>query len=66
MLRSIIAGLTVLVMLSAGTVMGQVADKEKIAVAAAEKWLIMIDGEKYAESWREAAEFFRTAVKQEQ
>jgi hypothetical protein len=37
MLRNIMAGLTVFVVLSAGTVMGQVADKEKIAVAAAEK-----------------------------
>ena len=66
MLRNIIAGLTVFVTLSASTVMGQVADKEKIAVAAAEKWLIMIDGGKYAESWKEAAEYFRAAVKQEQ
>ncbi len=66
MLRNIIAGLTVFVTLSASAVMGQVADKEKIAVAAAEKWLIMIDGGKYAESWKEAAEYFRAAVKQEQ
>jgi hypothetical protein len=66
MFRNIISGLTVFVMLSASTVMGQVADKEKIAVAAAEKWLIMIDGGRYGESWKEAAGYFRTAVKQEQ
>jgi Protein of unknown function (DUF4019) len=67
MLRNIMAGLTVfVVLLSASTVMGQVADKEKIAVAAAEKWLILIDGERYAESWKEAAEYFKGAVKQEQ
>ena len=66
MLRNILAGLTVFVTLSASTAMGQVVDKEKIAVAAAEKWLIMIDGGKYAESWKEAAEYFRAAVKQEQ
>jgi hypothetical protein len=60
------AGLTVFVVLSASTVMGQVADKEKIAVAAAEKWLIVIDGGRYAESWKEAAEYFKGAVKQEQ
>ena len=40
--------------------------KERAAVAAAEKWLSLIDGEKYGESWREGAEFFRNAVKQEQ
>ena len=66
MLRNIMAGLTVFVVLSASTVMGQVADKEKIAVAAAEKRLILIDGGRYAESWKEAAEYFRGAVKQEQ
>ena len=31
-----------------------------------EKWLSLIDGEKYGESWKEAAEFFRNAVKQGQ
>ena len=66
MLRNIMAGLTVFVVLSASTVMAQVADKEKIAVAAAEKWLIVIDGGRYAESWKEAAEYFKGAVKQEQ
>ena len=66
MLRSIMAGLTVLVALSASSVMGQVADKEKISVAVAEKWLILIDGGRYAESWKEAAEYFKEAVKQEQ
>jgi len=66
MLRNIMAGLTVFVVLSASTVMAQVADKEKIAVAAAEKWLIVIDGGRYAESWKEAAEYFKAAVKQEQ
>ena len=50
------------------TVTGRAAEplKEKAAVAAAEKWLSLIDGEKYGESWKEAAEFFRNAVKQEQ
>ena len=66
MLRNIMAGLTVFMVLSASSVIGQVADKEKIAVAVAEKWLVMIDGGRYAESWKEAAEVFRSAVKQEQ
>ncbi len=66
MLRNLVAGLTVFVMLSASTVMGQIADKEKVAVANAEKWLILVDGGKYGQSWKEAAGYFRTAVKQEQ
>ena len=40
--------------------------KEKAAVAEAEKWLSLIDGEKYAESWKGTSEYFRNAVKQEQ
>ena len=41
-------------------------EKEGAALSAAEKWLIMIDEGKYSESWRDAASYFRNAVKQEQ
>jgi len=41
-------------------------EKEVTAAIAAEKWLGLVDVEKYAESWKEAAELFRNAVKQEQ
>jgi hypothetical protein len=41
-------------------------EKEKAAVAAAEKWLVLVDGGKYEESWKEAAAYFKNAVKQEQ
>ena len=40
--------------------------KEKAAVISAEKWLTLVDSEKYAESWKEASELFRNAIKQEQ
>jgi len=40
--------------------------KEKAAIIIAEKWLSLVDAEKYAESWKEASELFRNAVKQEQ
>ena len=40
--------------------------KEKAAVVAAEKWVSLVDQGKYVESWNEAAEYFRNAVKQEQ
>lgn len=42
------------------------SEKENAAVISAEKWLGMVDAGKYAESWKEAAELFRNAVKQEQ
>jgi hypothetical protein len=44
----------------------QETSKEKAAVSAAEKWLGLIDEGQYAESWKQAATFFRNAVKQEQ
>jgi hypothetical protein len=40
--------------------------KEKAAASAAEKWLNMVDNEQYAESWKEAAEYFKNAVNQQQ
>jgi hypothetical protein len=58
----IIAGL----ILSGGTVMASDAGKETAAVSAAEKWLATVDAGKYGASWKEAAEFFRNAVKPEQ
>jgi hypothetical protein len=41
-------------------------EKENDAVISAEKWLGIVDAEKYSEIWKEAAELFRNAVKQEQ
>ncbi len=40
--------------------------KEKVAVTSAEKWLGIVDEGNYAESWKESAEYFRNAVKQDQ
>jgi hypothetical protein len=48
------------------TVNATSSEKGKEAVSSAEKWLRMIDEEKYAESWKDAAELFRNAVSQEQ
>jgi len=41
-------------------------EAETAAVAAARTWLSLVDVEKYAESWDEAAQFFRGAVLKEQ
>lgn len=39
---------------------------EAVAVDAAKAWLSLIDGEKYSESWEEAADLFKGAVHKEQ
>jgi hypothetical protein len=41
------------------------SEKENAAVTAAENWLAMVDSEKYAESWKETAEYFKNKVKQQ-
>ncbi len=38
---------------------------ETAAVAAAQTWLSLVDGEHYAESWEQAAQYFRGAVPKE-
>jgi hypothetical protein len=42
-----------------------IQEKETAAALAAEKWLGLVDGGKYGESWIEAAELFRNAITQE-
>jgi len=35
---------------------------EKAAIDAAQKWLSLVDGGQYSESWEQGAEYFRNAV----
>jgi hypothetical protein len=37
-------------------------DAERAAIGSAQAWLEMIDSEKYAESYEEAAEYFKSAI----
>lgn len=37
-------------------------DAEKAAIESAQAWSAMVDNEKYAESWEEAAEYFKSAI----
>lgn len=39
---------------------------EKAAVDASKSWLALIDDGKYRESWKQAAQYFKGAVKQQQ
>ena len=38
---------------------------EKAAIEAVDVWLVLIDEEKYAESWEAASDFFKSAVPKE-
>ena len=40
-------------------------EAEKAAVQAAQEWLVLVDAGQYAQSWDEAAEFFKNAVAQD-
>lgn len=66
MLRSLLPLAALLLVLHGDTGAAERSDTEKAAVAAAEKWLQLVDGGKYAESWQEAAAYFRGAVTQPQ
>jgi hypothetical protein len=52
--------------LSLASAMAGSPEKEKAAVISAEKWLGLVDSQKYPESWKETAEYFRNAITQEQ
>lgn len=49
-----------------GIATAQNPQKEKAAVAGAEKWLAAVDQGKYVNSWQEAAVYFKNAVTKEQ
>jgi len=66
MMHRIVSLVAVCVITTALSGIAAEPEKEKAAVAAAEKWVALVDGGKYAESWKEASEYFRNAVKQEQ
>ncbi len=66
MIRNAVSVIGLCLLLSVVAVNAEDDEKENAAVTAAEKWLALIDEGKYAESWKEAAEYFRNAVKEEQ
>ncbi len=66
MIRKIAVITFIILIISASAVYAGNSEKEKVAVSSAEKWLGMVDQGRYAESWKEAAEFFRNAVTKEQ
>ena len=66
MKRILVVGTLIVFVLLAGISWAANTEKEEAAIAVAQKWLALVDVGKYSESWREAAEYFRNAVKQDQ
>ena len=60
----IVGGAVIVALLTIGAIDGARADSgtEKTATTAALAWLALIDGGRYAESWKEASGYFRGAV----
>ncbi|MBN1831027.1 MAG: DUF4019 domain-containing protein [Deltaproteobacteria bacterium] len=66
MIRKIMYLVLVGLILSSVTAVAGNSEKEAAAVTAAEEWLSLVDHEKYAESWDEAAEFFKQSLSKDQ
>ena len=65
-IRRIVCFVVIGLILCTATVMAARSDREKAAIAAAEKWLTIVDKGKYMESWEESSEYFKQAVTQDQ
>jgi len=66
MKRPISCVIAIAVVLWSVNAFAQGMDNGKGAVVAAEKWLALVDAGQYADSWKEAARYFKNAVKQDQ
>ena len=66
MMRKMVGILALGLMVAAVNGVAAEPEKEKAAVSAAEQWVSLVDRGEYGESWKEAAEYFRNAVKPEQ
>jgi len=66
LLRNFLAGLGLISLILVSVASGADVTQKKDALNAAENWLALIDKGEYVESWKEAAEYFKTAVSQDQ
>ena len=62
MFRNVLTGFVLLSMILVSGAFGADTIQKKDALVAAKNWLAIIDKGEYAESWKEAAEYFKTAV----
>jgi len=54
------------IFLCAVPVLAANTEKEKAAIAVAEKWLKLVDQGKYTKSWQESSRYFKMLVKEDQ
>jgi hypothetical protein len=66
MIRKIVCLVVIGLILTVIAAVGGSPEKEKTAIASAEKWLGLVDQGKYAESWKDAAPLLRNAINQGQ
>lgn len=59
--RFVWGGVCCVFFLSSNTIVADEKSQE-LAVTAAEAWLVLVDQEKYSESWDEAAQLFKGAI----
>ena len=65
MTSKIVIGVVIVLALVAGVSMAADSAKETAAVAAAEKWVALVDAGNYGDSWTEAARYFKSTVAME-
>jgi len=61
----VLLGLGMAIILSVCVVLAVESDRAKAALPSAEAWLALVDEGSHAESWDEAAAYFKSAVSQE-
>ncbi len=64
--KNVIISIMMVVFCLTTTVMAADQDKEQAAVKVSEVWIALVDEGKYADSWSEAAELFKSLVTKEQ
>jgi len=64
--RDIASLISILVFMVAAGLSLAGPSEEKAAIKAAEEWLLLVDGGRYADSWTGAAQLFRGAVSKDQ
>lgn len=65
MIRTILLAMTLAIVTPALTQADE-AGAQEAGITAAESWLDLVDQHKYAESWKEAAAYFKNAVAQQE
>ncbi len=64
-MRNYIAVMLAIVIFSiTGCALKSNPEAEKAAIESAQSWLVLVDSEKYVESWENAAEYFKLAITQ--